>query len=143
MPWTSEQIELLKTHFDAGLSCAQIARRIGMTRNAVIGKLNRLGLSRPKSAIAKQPERKVSDLFRRQRPLVHKVVGATALRAEPWVEVGETLVANPQRCSLLDLTDVKCRWPIGDPGSASFGFCGRDQVRGLSYCATHARMAYG
>src|SRR5262245_59023670 len=52
--WSSERIELLKSHFNAGLSCSQIAREIGVTRNAVIGKMNRLGLSRPKAVIAAQ-----------------------------------------------------------------------------------------
>ena len=55
--WTTERIALLKNRIDAGLSCGQIAREIGVSRNAVIGKANRLGLSRFKSTIAGQPER--------------------------------------------------------------------------------------
>src|SRR5262249_60805392 len=55
--WNSERIELLKRCFHAGLSCSQIAREIGVTRNAVIGKMNRLGLSRPKDVIGRQLER--------------------------------------------------------------------------------------
>ena len=50
--WTSERIELLKRCLHAGLSCGKTAREIGVTRNAVIGKMNRLGLSRPKDVIA-------------------------------------------------------------------------------------------
>src|SRR5258705_7101589 len=56
--WTTERIALLKNRIDAGLSCGQIAREIGVSRNAVIGKANRLGLSRFKSTIAGQPERR-------------------------------------------------------------------------------------
>ena len=56
--WSSERIELLKRCFHAGLSCSQIAREIGVTRNAVIGKMNRLGLSRPKDVIGRQLERR-------------------------------------------------------------------------------------
>src|SRR5260370_22461670 len=56
--WTSEHIELLKRCLHAGLSCGQIAREIGVTRNAVIGKMNRLGLSRPKDVIGIQLERR-------------------------------------------------------------------------------------
>jgi GcrA cell cycle regulator len=56
--WTSERIELLKRCLHAGLSCGQIAREIGVTRNAVIGKINRLGLSRPKDVIGRQLEHK-------------------------------------------------------------------------------------
>src|SRR6266702_7048964 len=55
--WTTERIALLKNRIDAGLSCGQIAREIGVSRNAIIGKANRLGLSRFKSATAGQPER--------------------------------------------------------------------------------------
>src|ERR1043166_1025519 len=50
--WTSERIEIINTLFDAGLSCSQIAGEIGTTRNAVIGKMHRLGLSRPKNLLA-------------------------------------------------------------------------------------------
>ena len=56
--WSSERIELLKRCFHAGLSRSQIAREIGVTRNAAIGKMNRLGLSRPKDVIGRQLERR-------------------------------------------------------------------------------------
>src|SRR5438093_9119757 len=68
--WTSERIELLKRCFHAGLSCSQIAREIGVTRNAVIGKMNRLGLSRPKDVIGRQLERR-----RAARPARPKTAG--------------------------------------------------------------------
>src|SRR5262249_22881924 len=65
--WTSERIELLKRCLHAGLSCGQTARNIGVTRNAVIGKMNRLGLSRPKDAIGTHLEqRRVARLARPQ-----------------------------------------------------------------------------
>ena len=47
--WTDERVERLKNHFEAGLSCRQIAADIGVSRNAVIGKLSRLGLTRGKT----------------------------------------------------------------------------------------------
>jgi GcrA cell cycle regulator len=143
MTWTTERIELLKTHFDAGLSCEQIARRIGVSRNAVIGKLNRLGMSRLKSVIVRraiQRERKATARLRGPRSVQHKVL--TTLRTEPSVPIEEALIPSDQRCSLLDLTEIKCRWPIGEPGSASFCFCGNEQAMGMPYCAVHARMAY-
>src|SRR6266699_6949431 len=56
--WTSERIELLKRCLHAGLSCGHTARKIGVTRNAVIGKMNRLGLSRPKDVIGRQLEQR-------------------------------------------------------------------------------------
>ena len=67
--WTSERIELLKRCLHAGLSCGQTAREIGVTRNAVIGKMNRLGLSRPKDVIGKQLEqRRAARLARPKTP---------------------------------------------------------------------------
>src|SRR5262245_10969262 len=54
--WTLERIDLLKRCLDAGLSCGQTAREIGVTRNAVIGKINRLGLSRRKDVVRRQQE---------------------------------------------------------------------------------------
>ena len=67
--WTSERIELLKRCLYAGLSCGQTAREIGVTRNAVIGKMNRLGLSRPKDVIGRQLEqRRAARLARPKTP---------------------------------------------------------------------------
>ena len=51
-PWTTERVAMLRTYFNAGLSCAQIAQEIGVSRNAVIGKMNRLGLSRGRRTAA-------------------------------------------------------------------------------------------
>ncbi len=140
MTWTTEQIELLKAHYDAGLSCAQIAREIGMTRNAVIGKLNRLGLSRFKNALASQGDRRAAVKLRGAKAAQHKL--AAAFRAEPREPLEQAFVAGERRCSFVDLAAAKCRWPIGEPGSAGFGFCGNDQLKGFSYCAAHTRMAY-
>jgi GcrA cell cycle regulator len=66
--WTSERIELLKRCLHAGLSCGQIAREIGVTRNAVIGKMNRLGLSRPKDVIGRQLKQRSARLARPKTP---------------------------------------------------------------------------
>ncbi len=81
--WSSERIELLKRCFHAGLSCSQIAREIGVTRNAVIGKMNRLGLSRPKDVIGKQLERRraasTSMLARCCRPSAFESASSIAL----------------------------------------------------------------
>ena len=65
--WTSERVELLKRCLQAGFSCSQTAREIGVTRNAVIGKINRLGLSRPKDLIARQLEQRRAARFPRRR----------------------------------------------------------------------------
>ena len=54
----------------------------------------------------------------------------------------ENIIPIGQRCSLLELNESKCRWPIGDPGSVEFFFCGGPPVEGLPYCNYHSRVAY-
>ncbi len=73
--WSSERIELLTRGFHAGLSCSQIAREIGVTRNAVIGKMNRLGLSRPRDVVDRQLEQ------RRDARLAHPKINGLAPKA--------------------------------------------------------------
>jgi GcrA cell cycle regulator len=111
--WTAERVELLKIHFAAGLSCREIADDIGVSRNAVIGKLSRLKRSAPRL---------------QYRPL------QAAASDEP--------IHNAHRCCLLDLSEDRCRWPISTPGAADFCFCGNPPIKGLPYCAGHTRLAY-
>ena len=144
--WSSERIEELKRCFQAGLSSSQIAREIGVTRNAVIGKMNRLGLSRPRDAIAKQLEQKrATKLARTKRPrlpiFTQRAMLTAAFSAPPGV--GETIAIHEGRgCTLLELGHGKCRWPIDGPGGEDVFFCGNEPVPGLPYCAGHARLAY-
>lgn len=149
-PWTSERTELLKKLFDAGLSCSQIAGEIGTTRNAVIGKMHRLGLSRPKNLFADRikPARAAKNVWR-SKALHPKVRGLSisaqreALRAAYPGPAGHAPpVESPHKCSLLELRQAQCRWPISEPGSADFAFCGNPSAGALSYCAGHARLAY-
>ena len=135
--WTQERVEQLRSYVNAGLTCGQIADEIGVTRNAVIGKIHRLGLAPGRTAGRPARDRPPRDRRPRlftQRPLL-RLVYAQA----PAVE---TPIESAQRCSLLELAQGSCRWPINDPGNADFAFCGNDSHPGLSYCAGHARMAY-
>jgi GcrA cell cycle regulator len=150
--WSSERIELLKRCFHDGLSSSEIAREIGVTRNAVIGKMNRLGLSRPKHAHAIatpeqrgagpararaartwRPGRARLDIFIQQDML-------TAAFPQPPAE--DIPIHNGCGCTLLELSQGRCRWPIDNPGAADFRFCGNEPVKGLPYCPGHARIAY-
>jgi GcrA cell cycle regulator len=137
--WTTERTEQLKIHFEAGLSCRQIASQIGVTRNAVIGKLNRLGLSRGRGA-AGAPERTGPRTRRRGALTQRHILQAVFAEAPP--PAVEELVASAERCTLLELAAGKCRWPLTDPDAKDFFFCGNRSVAGLSYCAGHARLAY-
>ncbi len=138
--WTAERVELLKIRFEAGFSCREIAQDIGVSRNAVIGKISRLSLSRLKS-VRRYSERKSGP--KAQRPRVvsqHRIL--MALYSKPQSPAEEVPIHNGHRCSLLELSEEKCRWPIGNPGVTDFWFCGNKPISSLPYCADHARIAY-
>jgi GcrA cell cycle regulator len=151
MSWTDERVELLKKLWADGLSASQIAAEIGaVTRNAVIGKVHRLGLSgrakSPSSAAARpRKPRSATQMLRVARPAIR---GNTALAHayeydyEPEPELTENVIPIGQRRTLLELTEATCRWPIGDPGAAEFFFCGGNTLPGLPYCHYHSRIAY-
>lgn len=130
--WTTERVAQLKSGVNAGLSCAQIANEIGVSRNAVIGKINRLGLSRGRNPTAPRPRDGV--LIRRPKVLTQRPVLKALFASAPIADV-----VSSEPCSLLNLTPRKCRWPIS---GADFTFCGNTTVDGMSYCAGHARIAY-
>jgi GcrA cell cycle regulator len=151
MSWTDERVETLKKLWTDGLSASQIAAELGgITRNAVIGKVHRLGLAgRAKSPSSAAPRprkaRPHPHMLRVSRPATR---GNTALahvfdleiEAEP--QFVDNVIPMGQRRSLLELTEETCRWPIGDPGHADFFFCGGQTLTSLPYCAYHSRVAY-
>lgn len=137
--WTVERIELLKSHFAAGLTCREIANEIGLSRNAVIGKLARLDLTRDKKPEVRRDGGKRSrprSVPRLQYRMLKQVFAET-----PPVEEDQS-VLSAQHCSLLELSEEKCRWPINSPGEEDFCFCGNRPLEGLPYCAGHTRLAY-
>lgn len=149
--WTDERVEQLKKLWEAGLSASQIAAELGnITRNAVIGKVHRLGLSgrakSPSSAAPRQRKaRPASHMVRVSRPAMR---GNTALAQAFEMELApdpvafDNVIPMGQRCNLLELTEATCRWPIGDPGASDFFFCGGKPLTGLPYCPHHSRVAY-
>ncbi|MBB5052308.1 MAG: GcrA family cell cycle regulator [Afipia sp.] len=152
MSWTDDRVEQLKKLWEAGLSASQIAAELGnITRNAVIGKVHRLGLSgrakSPSSAAPRQRKaaRPAQHMMRISRPVSR---GNTALahafdvEAEPDPIAYDNVVPMSQRLSLLELNESTCHWPVGDPGSADFFFCGGKALNSLPYCAHHSRVAY-
>lgn len=144
-----KKVELLRKLYDEGCSCSLIAAQIGGTvsRNAVIGKLHRLGLTRSDTP------RKVETYVR--KPRVQRTSSAhyeakriTAKKfmpewmAEPFVPAEDIQIPVEQRKSLLELNTETCRWPVGDPATEDFYFCGGQAFAGKPYCATHCRLAY-
>jgi GcrA cell cycle regulator len=151
MSWTDERVETLKKLWAEGHSASQIAAELGgITRNAVIGKVHRLGLSgRAKSPSSAAPRpRKPRTATHMLRVTRSSMRGNTALAhayefdIEPEAEPIDNVIPLGQRRSLLELTEDTCRWPIGDPGSADFYFCGGPAITSLPYCAYHSRIAY-
>src|SRR5262249_715808 len=142
MSWTDERVELLKKLWTDGLSASQIAGELGgITRNAVIGKVHRLGLSgRAKSPSSSTPRprkaRAHSHVFRGPRPSMGgngALAHALDYDVEPEPEFLDNIIPIGQRRTLLELTEDTCRWPIGDPGSADFFFCGGQTVTSMPY----------
>jgi GcrA cell cycle regulator len=149
--WTQDREDLLKKLHGEGLSASQIATRITVTgfevtRNAVIGKANRMGLT------GGDKPRRSSRSARKRKPKsgnsINMVFGASRksaklfLTAEPFTPGPELVIPEHERKTLLQLEDNDCRWGIGDPKEKDFHFCGKAKVPGLVYCEHHARRAY-
>jgi GcrA cell cycle regulator len=153
MAWTDERVELLKKLWAEGLSASQIAARLGgVTRNAVIGKVHRLGLSgRATSSRSSSPRPRRAHVPRASRvsSLMFGTRGNTALKPQFELEADpapapleELVIPLHERASIMTLKEQMCRWPIGDPSDPEFHFCGRKKLGTLPYCEHHARMAY-
>ena len=134
--WTTERVAQLRNCVNAGLSCGQIANEIGVSRNAVIGKINRLGLSRGRSKAASRTC--AGARMRRPQVLTQRLALKALFASEPVAQD----VVSMEPCSLLNLAPRKCRWPITAGSTAEFSFCGNITAGDMSYCAGHARMAY-
>lgn len=157
MSWTDERVELLRKLWMDGLSASQIAAELanGITRNAVIGKVHRLGLSgRVKCAApsaAPRPRPSAPRPLRPPppRPATAVTRGATALALQPENFVApaprpveDVVIPMSARVTIMELREGMCRWPLGDPSTADFRYCGSHSDIGAPYCAHHSQMAY-
>lgn len=160
MAWTDDRVELLKKLWSDGLSASQIANQMGgVTRNAVIGKVHRLGLSgrvtstrgRANSKVGKTTAAAKQRTQRREPKM--PTMGNTALKSAPEtksIPVAEAKVSpvklvetvTGDNISIFDLTEYTCRWPVGDPSTNDFHFCGSRNDGSGPYCESHAEVAY-
>lgn len=115
MVWTDERIELLKSLWGEGLTTGEIGKRLGVSKNAVVGKAHRLGLKGRPSPIKRT--RKAAKPEKAEKP------------------------AAPTP-AIMELQGPTCRWPIGDPREPDFHFCGAPALPGKPYCREHAAIAY-
>ena len=186
MSWTDERVETLKRMWAEGQSASQIAKELGgVTRNAVIGKVHRLGLSnrvaggkededdtpvatakpepRPEPA-ATRPEPAARPVAaERPAPAPAPVSNVTALPIrKAIVPAGQPLPPQPsaneispealasvrevekraRKLTLMELTERTCKWPIGDPATEDFWFCGLPSLPGKPYCEAHVGVAF-
>ena len=111
--WTDDRLEHLKSLWSKGLSITQIGQEIGVSRNAVVGKVHRMGLPKRNSPIMRAEK----------VPAPQPVSPVNAMTFQEWDR-------------------SKCCWPIGDPKSDDFRFCGERASEGRPYCAHHCAMAY-
>lgn len=160
-PWTRSQIALLnKLWNDDGLTASQCAAVLGVTRNAVIGKVHRENYPKrgPNRTVIRRvvkwsPEAKERARLRAEARRAAKVkkLAAKAIKAPPpevFKPAPEDLAVgawsplpNTTPVSLIDLTASSCRWPVSD--GAPFLFCGCQVAAGSSYCQTHKHIGTG
>lgn len=144
--WTNERVERLKRLWEAGLSGGAIATEIGdVTRNAVIGKAHRLGLSkRVNVARPRSPRARKEKMVTVKEPSVRVIESpptADPILDAPVIDSNE-IIPTGQRVSLFELNDANCHFPVGHPDSPDFFFCGGKALPGLPYCPYHCRIAY-
>ncbi len=181
MSWTDERVEKLKKMWGEGQSASQIAKELGgVTRNAVIGKVHRLGLSnrasggaaktetKPKAPAKPDPKPKAAPKVKPEAPAAEaEPAPEAAPRPTPparkaIIPAGQPLPPQPsaneispealakvsevekkaKRLSLMELTERTCKWPVGDPATDDFWFCGLPVQQGKPYCDAHVGVAF-
>ncbi len=136
MSWNTEKIEELTKLWDQGLSASVIGKKLGVSKNAVVGKAHRLKLPARPSPIKRDgsatPRRRVLNI----RPQVEPAPEASSY-TPPVAQRKEA----PRRIRAASGAQ-SCVWPIGDPGDSNFHFCEAEAVPGKPYCAEHCDKAY-
>jgi GcrA cell cycle regulator len=143
--WTEERIALLQKLWDQGYSASQIAGQLeGVSRNAVIGKIHRLG-KRPGAGVDR-PRPALTAVHARRRPAAAETRHAVPQPPQPeWAARPFRRAARANEPGLATCATLEahmCRWPIGDPEEAGFSFCGRPVEGPRPYCKGHTRLAY-
>ena len=168
MSWTDERVELLKKLWGEGQSASQIAKELGgVTRNAVIGKVHRLGLSNRAASASKheavqKSDKKIEKASKKKPDKFGKESEGKISTRRQIIPAGQPLPPQPstneispealarvseiekkaKKISLLELTERTCKWPVGDPATPDFWFCGLPTQSGKPYCEAHVGVAF-
>ncbi len=164
MAWTDEMVDQLREMWKQGLTTGEIGKRLGVSKNSIVGKVHRLGLSGRPSPIKKKEDAPVKEENKAEvketsevltKPTKAKTEKAPAVKTpkpekkdeeeiilEEKIEVSTPKHNHSGNTSLTDLDNHTCRWPIGDPKDENFHFCGRKVRIGQTYCDEHANIAY-
>jgi GcrA cell cycle regulator len=146
MEWTAKAIDLLRALWAEGHSTAEIGRRMGVTKNAIVGKAHRLDLPARPSPIRKQ-EAGGSSAAPRRRPSVREAaLPARRIVPQPQPAAAPSPgAATPVAAAVRPFPRASmrsCCWPIGEPGARDFRFCAAEADSGKPYCASHVAVAY-
>ncbi|MHC2108392.1 MULTISPECIES: GcrA family cell cycle regulator [unclassified Methylobacterium] len=155
LSWTDDRVALLRRLWEDGQSASKIAAQLGgVTRNAVIGKVHRLGLGGrargAEEAPASTPTPKAVEIETAIAVVETQAPEPVAILAHRPAPVFPTPAPAPEpvalavskRVTIMDLRESMCRWPLGDPTTPEFRFCGARSITGLPYCTHHAEIAY-
>ncbi len=146
MEWTDEVILRLRSLWGEGLATAEIGRRMGISKNAVVGKAHRLGLEARPSPIQRLGGERPAAPPRPPRrivgPTLPPLPAAPALTPTIAPAAGPRIAPRPVAVPGQPRRHSACCWPIGEPGTASFRFCDAEAANGKPYCAEHAQIAY-
>jgi GcrA cell cycle regulator len=142
--WSAEAITRLRELWsDLRLSCAEIARRLGVSKNAVVGKAHRLKLPARPSPIQKKGAQEVKSA---RAGDLRPTSSSGQIHARPQAMPQSSALATPEHSERLLVSPLRgyksCRWPIGEPGTEGFRFCTAECEPRKSYCPEHCRIAY-
>ena len=148
MGWTNEQVDQLREMWAEGLTANEIAKKLGVTKNAIVGKVHRLCLkARPSPIKTKNADENGEDVVNTvaEDDLFAKTTEVSSEQPEEEViseQIVEKKVCHGHNVKLTELDSHTCRWPIGDPRDDDFCFCGKRVRTGQTYCDEHSAMAY-
>jgi len=142
-PWTDDQVALLQRWWDERVTASAIAERLGVTRSAVLGKLNRLRRLAAGGAPTKEQKFNSVDGLSPHGSAPQSPAQRRCKHCEQSEKPHAEAKARGKQ--LLELTNNSCRWPLGHPASAKFAYCGVPEANlelGIAYCKRHRRRAY-